>query len=73
MAIARAKTSRLQPFSADIGVRKKPMVARGPKPSMAIVQPATMTMGADTSSDARGAAGRRVLMAIRPDRWRDET
>ncbi len=47
MAIASAKTSRPQPYSFDMGVRKKPMVVRGPLPTMAIRQPTPMTIGTD--------------------------
>src|SRR5262249_20523877 len=46
IASARPNTSRPQPFTCDIGVRKKPSVARGPKLIMEIRQPHnTMTSG----------------------------
>ena len=47
MAIASAKTSRPQPFSVVMGVRKKPMVDRGPKLMTATRQPATTITGTD--------------------------
>ena len=47
MAMASAKVSRLQPFSVVKGVRKKPMVERGPKPIAPIRQPAPITIGAE--------------------------
>lgn len=53
-AIASAKTSRLQPLALVMGVRKKPMVERGPKVRIAIRQPQTMTTAAGTA----GAAAR---------------
>src|SRR5262245_51966007 len=46
IASARPNTSRPQPFTCDIGVRKKPSVARGPKLIMEIRQPhSTITSG----------------------------
>ena len=45
MAIARAKVSRLQPFSVVIGVRKKPIVERGPKLMAPIRHPAATIIG----------------------------
>src|SRR5262245_13207862 len=46
MAIARPNTSRSQPLACDIGVRKKPSVARGPKLRREIRQPhSTITAG----------------------------
>src|SRR5215467_14646050 len=41
IATDSAKTSRLQPLSLDIGVRKKPSAERGPKPMSEIRQPQT--------------------------------
>src|SRR5215813_13111115 len=43
IATDSAKTSRLQPLSFDIGVRKKPSAERGPKPMSEIRQPQTRT------------------------------
>ena len=46
MAIARAKTSRPQPWVAEIGAVNSPKLARTPKVSTAIRQPqATITAG----------------------------
>ena len=46
MASANPNTSRSQPLSWDIGVRKKPSDARGPKLNSEIMQPhATITAG----------------------------
>ena len=46
IASAKPNTSRPQPFICDIGVRKKPSVARGPKLIMEMRQPhSTMTTG----------------------------
>jgi hypothetical protein len=42
MAMARPKVVRSQPVSASIGNWKKPMAERGPKVSMAIMEPAAM-------------------------------
>ena len=41
MATESANTSRPQPFAADMGVRNKPSVERGPKLIIAIAQPQT--------------------------------
>src|SRR3977135_3936459 len=47
MASANPNTSRSQPLAWDIGVRKKPSDARGPKLNSEIIQPhATITAGA---------------------------
>src|SRR6185295_15880586 len=46
MASARPNTSRPQPFWCDIGVRKKPSTARGPKLASAQMHPhSTITAG----------------------------
>ncbi len=50
MAIASANTSRPQPYSPEIGVRKNPIVARGPKLIIAIRQPAATTAAADCAT-----------------------
>src|SRR6516165_2396153 len=42
MASASENTSRPQPFSCDIGVRKKPSAERGPNERTAIRQPQMM-------------------------------
>ena len=57
MAMASAKISRPQPCSFDIGVRKKPIVERGPKLIAAMAQPAMMTSGTErTAARATGEA-----------------
>lgn len=60
MAMASAKISRPQPCSFDIGVRKKPIVERGPKLIAAITQPATITSG--TERTAARATGEAMVM-----------
>ena len=42
MAMAMAKSSRLQPLSVSIGIWKKPIAERGPKVRSAIRQPAAI-------------------------------
>ena len=44
MARARAKVSRLQSWATVIGARNSPKIERTPKPTVAIRQPATMTI-----------------------------
>ena len=75
-AKASAKTSRPQPFAADMGVRKKPKAERGPKPISEIRQPHTMmTAGVRQSSSARGGelASFRYPIAAQPDCGRSES
>ena len=64
MAIASAKTSRPQPYSVDIGVRKKPMVERGPKPIAPMAQPATRTTGTERQK-ARDAGRVAEVIVVR--------
>src|ERR1700674_185258 len=63
-AKARANTSRPQLFAADMGVRNRPKVERGPKVSMAHMQPQT-TMTSGVRQDVRGAARGTVVMVGR--------
>src|SRR5262249_32880941 len=61
MASASENTSRPQPFSWDMGVRKNPSAERGPNESVAIRQPHTMiTPG--VRQLMREVAGSRVVM-----------
>src|SRR6202023_1394218 len=59
--MASENTSRPQPFSTDIGVRKKPSAERGPNDSIAIAQPQTM-MTAGVRQFTRGGPASRVAM-----------
>src|ERR1700694_6035969 len=61
-AKASANTSRPQLFAADMGVRNRPKVERGPKVSMAHRQPQT-TMTSGVRQDVRGAVRGTVVMA----------
>jgi hypothetical protein len=47
MAMASAKVSRLQPYCVVIGVRKKPIVERGPNERTATRHPPASTSGID--------------------------
>src|SRR5262245_60278262 len=68
IASARPKTSRPQPFTCDIGVRKKPSVARGPKLIMEMRQPhSTMTIGVrQPILEALEADGKEMAMTVNP-------
>src|SRR5262249_46026840 len=58
IATDSAKTSRPQPLSLDIGVRKKPSAERGPKPMSEIRQPQTrITAGVRQVAAWVGGAG----------------
>src|SRR6266849_7292130 len=61
MASASENTSRPQPFSADIGVRKKPSEERGPNDRIAIRQPHMMIMPG-VRQLMRDVAASRVVM-----------
>jgi len=63
IASARPNTSRPQPFTCDIGVRKKPSVARGPKLIMEIRQPHnTMTSGVRQPIETLELEGNEIAM-----------
>jgi hypothetical protein len=64
-AKASAKTSRPQPFAADMGVRKKPKEERGPKPINEIRQPQTMITAGVRQPIVRAAAEIWVISRIR--------
>src|SRR5215813_6443060 len=61
MASASENTSRPQPFSCDIGVRKKPSAERGPNERIAIRQPQTMITPGVRQLRREGAASRVVM------------
>ncbi len=61
MASASENTSRPQPFSCDIGVRKKPSAERGPNDRIAIRQP-QMTITEGVRQFKREGAASRVVM-----------
>src|SRR5215831_4684649 len=61
MASASENTSRPQPFSCDIGVRKKPRAERGPNERIAIRQP-HMMITPGVRQLARDVAASRVVM-----------
>ena len=65
IASANPNTSRSQPLAWDIGVRKKPSDARGPKLNNEIIQPhATITAGVrQPMLTARGTEGNEIAMA----------
>jgi hypothetical protein len=64
IASANPNTSRSQPLAWDIGVRKKPSDARGPKLNSEIMQPhATITAGVRQPMLARGTEGNEIAMA----------
>ena len=54
--MASANVSRLQPYCVVIGVRKKPIVERGPNDRMAIRHPAMRTTGIERATGG-GAVG----------------
>jgi hypothetical protein len=64
-AKASAKTSRPQPFAADIGVRKKPKAERGPNPISEIRQPHRMMTAGVRQVRERAAAEIWVMGLIR--------
>src|SRR5215475_14597027 len=68
MAIARPNTSRSQPLACDIGVRKKPSVARGPKLRSEIRQPhSTITAGVrQPSVERREVVCDEIAMSANP-------
>src|SRR5215510_7757517 len=68
MAIARPNTSRSQPLACDIGVRKKPSVARGPKLRREIRQPhSTITAGVrQPSVERREVVCDEIAMSANP-------
>src|SRR5262249_36182327 len=68
MAIARPNTSRSQPLACDIGVRKKPSVARGPKLRREIRQPhRTITPGGrQPSVERREVVCDEIAMSANP-------
>src|SRR6516225_214345 len=64
MASASENTSRPQPFSCDIGVRKKPSAERGPNERIAIRQPQMMITPGVRQLTRDGAASRVVMDGI---------
>src|SRR5215813_7144782 len=68
IASARPNTSRPQSLACDIGVRKKPSVARGPKLIMEMRQPhSTITSGVrQPSVEALEADGNEMAMTANP-------
>src|SRR5262245_44414905 len=68
IASARPNTSRPQSLACDIGVRKKPSVARGPKLIMEMKHPhTTITAGVrQPIVEAREADGNEMAMAANP-------
>src|SRR5215471_13029563 len=61
MASASENTSRPQPLSCDIGVRKKPSAERGPNERIAIRQPQKMITPGVRQLKREGAASRVVM------------
>ena len=72
IASASPNTSRLQSLACDIGVRKKPSVARGPKLIMEMRQPhSTITSGVrQPIVEALEADGNEMAMTANP--WESE-
>jgi len=68
IASARPNTSRPQPLACDMGVRKKPSVARGPKLIMETRQPhTTITTGVrQPIVEALEADGNEMAMTANP-------
>src|SRR5215510_11090818 len=69
MASASENTSRPQPLSSDIGVKKKPSAERGPNERTAIRQPHTMITPGVRQLMREVAASRVVMDEVSPGLW----
>ena len=74
IASARPNTSRPQSLACDMGVRKNPSVARGPKLIMEMRQPhTTITSGVrQPIVEALEADGNEMAMTANPCEWKND-